>query len=99
MFSWDIDIFQQASHPIFSLEDGSRINTPKDVELGNHVWVGKRVGLLGGCKIGDNSVVGYGAVVSGTFESNCVIAGVPAKVIKKNTTWKRDVTGFYEISL
>ena len=36
-----------------------------------------------GTVLGDNCVVGAGAVVSGRFEDNCIIAGNPAKVIKK----------------
>lgn len=33
--------------------------------------------------IGDNCIIGAGSVVHGTFESGSVIAGNPAKVIKK----------------
>ena len=39
--------------------------------------------ILKGSKIGDNCVIGAGAVVSGTFEDNTVIAGNPARVVKK----------------
>ena len=39
--------------------------------------------ILKGTQLGDGCVVGAGAVVSGKFEENCVIAGNPAKVIRK----------------
>ena len=39
--------------------------------------------ILKGTVLGDNCVVGAGAVVSGKFENNCVIAGNPARVIRK----------------
>ena len=55
----------------------------KGIELGNNIWVGSKVTFLDGCKIGDNSVVAAGAVVTSVFPSNVVIGGVPAKVLKK----------------
>ena len=97
MLSWDIDIFQNAFHPIFDLESGKRMNVPKDIIVGNHVWVGKSVGLLAGCEIGDGCIVGYGSVVSKKYKNNVTIAGVPAKVIQEMVCWKRDVTGYYPL--
>jgi acetyltransferase-like isoleucine patch superfamily enzyme len=52
------------------------------VVLGENVWVAANVGILAGTTIGDNSVVGYGAVVRGTFPADVIIAGNPAKVEK-----------------
>lgn len=54
----------------------------KGIVLGNNIWVGAKVTFLDGCKVGDNSVVAAGAVVKDEFPPNCVIGGVPAKVIK-----------------
>jgi acetyltransferase-like isoleucine patch superfamily enzyme len=52
------------------------------VLLGENVWVAANVGILAGTTIGDNSVVGYGAVVRGAFPADVIIAGNPAKVEK-----------------
>lgn len=97
MLSWDIDFFQNANHPVFSLETGDRVNVPKDIIVGDHVWIGKGVGLLAGADIGSGSVVGYRSVVSKKYPKNCTIVGSPAKVIRENICWKRDATGFYPI--
>ncbi len=56
--------------------------TSKGIKLGNNIWVGAKVTFLDGCVIGNNCVVAAGAVVSGVFPDNCVIGGVPAKIIK-----------------
>jgi acetyltransferase-like isoleucine patch superfamily enzyme len=58
--------------------------TPQDtsVRIGNNVWVGTRVTIIGDTEIGDNCVVAAGAVVRGVFPANSVLGGVPAKVIK-----------------
>jgi len=52
------------------------------VTLGDNVWIGAQAGILPGTAIGCNSVVGFGAVCTGVFPSNVVIAGNPAKVIR-----------------
>lgn len=49
--------------------------------IGNNVFIGVNSIVLMGAHIGNNSIVGAGAVVSGHFEDNSVIAGNPAKVI------------------
>jgi acetyltransferase-like isoleucine patch superfamily enzyme len=56
--------------------------TSQGITLGEGVWVGAKVTFLDGADIGANCVVAAGAVVKGTFPPNCVIAGVPAKIIK-----------------
>ncbi|MFN3943121.1 MAG: acyltransferase [Flavobacterium sp.] len=53
------------------------------IEIGNNVWIGAKVTFLDGSKIGNNSVVAAGAVVSGVFPDNVVIGGVPAKILKE----------------
>lgn len=86
LFSEEIVIRTGDSHSILN-ESGQRINKAEDVEIGNHVWIGNRAMLLKGTKIGENSVVGAGAIVTGNFEKGCVLAGVPAKVLKGKINW------------
>ena len=57
---------------------------PKDVVIGEHCWIGMNCSVLPGVHLGNHTIVGAGSVVTKSFpEGNCVIAGVPAKVIKK----------------
>lgn len=51
------------------------------VQIGENVWVGPQVGILPGTSVGKNSVVGFGAVCSGNYPPNVIIAGNPARVI------------------
>lgn len=55
----------------------------KPVSIGRNCFIGCNALILKGTVLGDNCVVGAGAVVSGKFEDNCVIAGNPAKVIRR----------------
>lgn len=50
--------------------------------IGNDVWIGKRVIVKAGVKIGDGAVIGAGAVVTKDVPPYAVVAGVPAKVLK-----------------
>lgn len=52
------------------------------VDIGNDVWIGQRVLLLNGVKIGDGAIVAAGAVVTKDVPPYAVVAGVPAKVVK-----------------
>ena len=52
------------------------------VVIGNDVWLGDRVTILPGVTIGDGSIVGAGAVVTGDIPPYSVAVGVPARVIR-----------------
>lgn len=75
------------SHSIFSVKNHQRINHSKGVTIGNHVWIGEQVTILKGVNIGENSVIGTGAIVTANIPKNTVAAGIPAKIVKENITW------------
>ena len=54
------------------------------VVLGKNVWVGRNVCIMPGVSIGDGAVIGANAVVTRDSPPNCIAAGVPAKIIKRN---------------
>ena len=89
LFSSDITLRVGDSHSVTDLS-GRRINPSKDIIIGNHVWIGNSVIVLKGTMIGDNCIVGSGAVVSGDFEANQAIGGNPAATIKRDVNWKKE---------
>lgn len=56
--------------------------TKKDVEIGENVWVGDNACILSGVHIGKGCVVAANAVVTKDVPPYCLVAGVPAKIIK-----------------
>ena len=67
------------------------LNNEKKTEpiiIEDNVWIGTRVTILPGVKVGKGSVIAAGAVVTKDVPENCVVGGVPARVLKENIIWK-----------
>lgn len=87
LFSSNIHFRTGDSHSVLD-RTGKRINPSRDISLGDHVWLGTGVTCLKGAMIPGHSVVGAASLVTGKFtEPNCVLAGVPAKVVKTDVDW------------
>lgn len=65
---------------ITMIEQGS--SDVKPVSIGDDTWLGRRVMIMPGVKIGKGCVIGAGAVVTKDIPDYSVAGGVPAKVIK-----------------
>ena len=61
----------------------NEIGDKKGITIGNDVWIGLNAIILNGLKIGNGATIAAGAVVTGDVPDYCVVAGVPAKVIKR----------------
>ncbi len=53
------------------------------VVLGDNTWIGARAVLLGGARIGEGSIVGAGSVVDFEVQPFSVVAGNPARVVRR----------------
>lgn len=86
--SWDCLFMDSDSHVILD-EQMQPHNPTKAIEVGDKVWVGCRSTILKGSVIPSDCVVGACSLVAGgDFASHSVIAGIPAKSIKKIGGWK-----------
>lgn len=64
------------------LEKKLRKTIYADIVIGDNVWIGKGVFIKGGIIIGDNVTVGANSVVTKSIESNMIVGGIPAKIIR-----------------
>ena len=65
----------------------------KPVKICENVWIGENAIILPGIEIGKNSIIGAGSVVTKNVPENCIVAGNPARIIKKynfgNKKWEK----------
>lgn len=86
-FSWDCLVMDSDTHNIYN-EEGQISNQPREIRFGDKVWICNGCMILKGTEIPSNCVIGAHSVVSGQkFESNSIIAGSPAKIVKKIKGW------------
>jgi acetyltransferase-like isoleucine patch superfamily enzyme len=97
MFSGGIIIRPSDGHTIYNVDTKKAINAPSGgIIIGNHVWLGLEAKILKGANIADNTIVGMTAIVTKSFrEQNTVLAGIPARVIKRGVNWDRRHTELY----
>lgn len=89
MFSIEIIVRTSDEHPIYDLGTNKRINEEQDVIIGEHVWIARNVTILKGSVIPSGCVIGTKSLVNKAFtKENCIIAGIPAKVVKENICWE-----------
>lgn len=74
--------FYTAGHPLEADVRRAQLEFAKPIVVGSDVWFGGGVRVLPGVTIGDNVVIGAGAVVVHDIPSNSVAVGNPARVIK-----------------
>ncbi len=79
------------NHAIISTENGELKSDEKPaaapIVIQDHVWLGMNVIVLKGVTIGEGAIVAAGSVVTKDVPPHCLVAGVPAKVVKTEVTW------------
>lgn len=75
--------FQTGGHEIGNCQRRAGEGRKFTQNVGNGVWIGGRVTIIGNTTIGDSSVIAGCACVVHDVESNVLVGGVPAKVIRR----------------
>ncbi len=81
MFAPNVTI-TTGTHPIHPILRSKKAQYNLPVHIGNNVWIGAGVTILPGVKIGDNTVIGAGSVVTKDIPANVVAIGSPCKVFR-----------------
>lgn len=88
ILGWNCKAIDGDGHRVVDLKTKKEsVNRP--IRVGNHVWLAAEVSLLKGSEVLDNSVVGYGSILSGKYDGSGVVVGNErAKVLKEGIDWK-----------
>ena len=86
--------FYTACHPIDKEKRNDGLEYALPITVGNNVWIGGGVTVLAGVKIGDNSIIGAGSVVTRDIPSSVIAVGNPCKVLKEVT---KDIKDKYRV--
>jgi maltose O-acetyltransferase len=70
-------------HPVEPEPRRNKLEAAKPISIGDNVWLGGGVIVCPGVTIGENTVVGAGAVVPRDLPANVVAVGNPARVIRE----------------
>ena len=95
MFSYNVILRTNDGHSIFNIETGQNINSTEEIcrkriiTIGNHVWLSTNAIILYNTKIADGSIIGAASLVKGNIPNNCIAAGIPVRIIRKNISWCR----------
>lgn len=81
MFGPNVQLYT-ATHPLEPVKRNSGLEYGKPIKIGDNAWLGGGAVILPGVTLGNNVVVGSGAVVTKSFGDNVVLGGNPARVLK-----------------
>jgi maltose O-acetyltransferase len=74
--------FLTATHPVEAAARRAKWESAKPITIADNVWLGGGAIILPGISIGENTVVGAGAVVTKDLPANVIAVGNPARVIR-----------------
>ena len=76
-------LISTVGHPLSPARRRNKAAYAHPVRIGNDVWIGGNASIMPGVTIGDNVVIGAGAVVTHDIPSNSLALGVPARVVRE----------------
>ena len=89
IFSYDTVLYNTDGHPIYAIDGDEPLNRAHQIKLGKRIWVAHSVVVLKNVELGNNLILGRGALINKScLQDNCVLAGMPARVVKENVRWE-----------
>lgn len=91
MISRNVEIRASDVHKIFTLDNNHQVNLPiQDIVIGDHIWIAANVTISKNVQLAPDCIIGAGSFVNSSCnEPHCILAGSPAKIVKRNVRWER----------
>ena len=96
LFGWNCTIIDGDGHSLIN-NKGEIVNEAKEVIIGNECWIASDSKIMKGVCLADYTTVAMGSIVTKSItEKNTILAGNPAKIVKRNVRWvgRRGENGF-----
>ena len=92
MWAHGVSLMTDDTHAIRDVATGKRLNVRGGrIVIDRHVWLGESARVLGGARVGHDSVIGSGAMVKNAdIAPHSVCVGIPARVVRSGVTWSRE---------
>jgi acetyltransferase-like isoleucine patch superfamily enzyme len=96
LFAAETIVTTSDMHSVLDAASGKRVNPPRSISIGDHVWVGRSSFILKGSRIADDCIIGCASVVTASLNApaNSLIAGNPAVVVRRNVNWDINLLPF-----
>lgn len=96
LFADNINLIGAVDHLVYNVKTKEKYSDELGVSIKDRVWICRDALLLNGAHVNSNSIVGARSVVNKAFEdSNVLIAGIPARVTKRDVMWHLNTTDDY----
>jgi acetyltransferase-like isoleucine patch superfamily enzyme len=82
-----VHIMDSDTHHVLD-EYGNKTNMPREVVIGDNVWLGVKSTIMRGVKIGDGSIVSANSVVLNRVKEHVLVSGMPARVFSEVKSWR-----------
>lgn len=89
LMSAGLNIRTTDTHGIYSLVDGKVINKPKDIEIGDYVWIGRDATILKDAKISPCNIIEAQSLFTGTSQPFELWGGMPAQKLREDVMWSK----------
>lgn len=90
LFARNTKVYSNDMHTIYDTETKKVLNFKNKIHLKDNIWICEDVMILGNSEIKSNSVIAAKSLVNTECQnSNCILAGSPAKVVKTGISWTR----------
>ena len=93
LFSSGVWLRNYDMHAIVDLNSFEQLNSPVNMTIEKHVWIGQEALLLACPFVGGGSIIGAKSLVKNNVARAVAVGGLPARVLKTNVSWGRSVLG------
>lgn len=86
---WRVQLLDDDFHRHLAAGESEERGTAPDITIGDRVWIGSHAQIYKGVRIADGCIVAGGSVVTSSItEPGCLVGGVPARIIRRDVTWR-----------